>query len=734
MKKKRTILTVLVLALLCCALCMGTLVAFAAETTAKWSLTEAQDGVTCTVNSSGIATFKTGAGFTAGTPIHATYGETVNFNEGVRFRYGIPSANSVDTNVDGETRELALNYFKFTAVNSQGVGFEITSYGLHTDAESNGAGLRKMQSDIVYLDPSIEADMKYCSEGRENIETFDTYVSTDKKVHSIDFHKETGFDGQSWWFIAIDGLTAMPVRKLSNVDLSDCTVTFEYYTKTKSVIEFRLYPADNQVGQYILDDWLTFGSDERTELGDDTIRYKIADKIAAVRPGAEIRYREQFISTVGYDVRKPIHIEYSYDVSNASAVWYAVGLGRPGVLETIDKVRYSFEGKATGGYSDAIAAKNDGIMFQTGKGQAQPTYQPQNNRLNGYQTNSPSAGYKGRSSVDIITFIVKEEGTDMYHNGKLIFDNLVTKLSDFADSNYMAYPYFHFFEDNASTSKGNTIVIKGINAARRIIPEGAESAPALRVTAGSGKDVTVEIDPIYGTGITLSEYVDGTLTALDASLYSYDLDTKVLTIKHAAFDGKAYGEHAFYADNGCGSEEIVVRLSDPALATIPPSFSQDTYYWKLKAGTEDLVIPVDIGTGEYVSFSGGGLQSLNFNFTPGTDSTLGTITIKKEFLNGKNAGSFTFTIRTKNVEEDVFTAQVKVVINKTGEAPVGGEVTDPGNSENPGQTGDEDANGESGSKKKKCGSTAAGASAVAATALLLPAMGLLCLRRKRKNA
>lgn len=108
--------------------------------------------------------------------------------------------------------------------------------------------------------------------------------------------------------------------------------------------------------------------------------------------------------------------------------------------------------------------------------------------------------------MDLVTFIVKEEGTDMYMNGTLIFDNLVTKLSDFAESDYMAYPYFHFFEDKANTEKGNTIVIKGVNAARRTDDK------ALKVVGGSNRDLEVGLTDNDNGEITLWPYEDDAFT------------------------------------------------------------------------------------------------------------------------------------------------------------------------------------------------------------------------------
>ena len=315
-------------------------------------------------------------------------------------------------------------------------------------------------------------------------------------------------------------------------------------------------------------------------------------------------------------------------------------------------------GEVKGGYNDGLASKNDGIMIQTTTGLAQPTYPDQNSRLAPYKTNSKSKPYAGREDMDIVTFIVKENGTDMYMNGTLIFDNLVTKLSDFADNDYLAYPYFHFFEDSANTEKGNTIVIKGVNAARRTDDK------ALKIVGGSNTNLEVEVDDIDNGDVTLWHYADDKLVTVDTSLYSYDKASHKLTVKYAYFDGKAYDVYKLYARNNGGSEEIAVRFSDPSLVTLPASTDKEVYTW-VKGGT-------------YVSFSGGGISSSQYKYAPNENSTTGTITISKSYLNGKKAGSYTYTIKTTNVEEETFTCTFKIQVKNADEeddSSSGGEST-----------------------------------------------------------
>ena len=674
---------------------------FAAESTPMWETSSAGASVTGNETVSNV----TGE---AGTAVVLNQKGKVNFNEGAYVEFIIVKAT--DTTIDENARSNGNNYIRFTAVNAQGVGVEMVIYARYSSVSTM---VNKMDVDVFYLDPAIEAGNN-AVEGKKYLETFETYQRIEDTRHCIDIHKENDM-----WFFAFDGLTAIPVPALNAMDLSEASLTFEYFSKTNTP-SFKLYTAKAGIKKhYIENNLLQFGSDQIEQLADDTVRYKIADQRAAEYAGQQIRYREHLISATAYDVRQPITIEYSYDVSNASAVWYAVGLGRPDVLDSINRLKYDVFGEdkteVVEDYSDSIAVKNDGIMFQTGTGMAQPTEPSQNNRLESYTTNSASKPYEGRENMDRITFIVKENGTDMYHNGKLIFSDLVTKLSDFESNGYMAYPYFHFFEDVASTAKGNTIVVNGFN-----VPELTEEDADYKVVGNSNKDLTVGLkNPGSGEITMLAPDADGVLQEMDASLYSYDAENQTLTIKYSWFDGKAYDIYKLYASNGDGSAEISVRYSDPDLATLPPTVEKDSYFWKTGSGTEDLVVKVDIHNGIWKSFSGAGIMTNNYTAEPEAEgSTVYVITISKDFLNNKKAGSYTFTVRTTDVEEGSYSCQFKVTV---GESESGGGTEEPD---------DKPENPDGGDTQKGGCSSALGAGVFAVAAVALGAAVALILRKK----
>lgn len=697
--KKRFIWIIAFALLFALSISVGTV--FAAESTPMWETSSAGASVTGNETVSNV----TGE---AGTAIVLNQKEKVNFNEGAYVEFII--VKSTDTTISADARSNGDNYIRFTAVNAQGVGVEMVIYARYSSVSTMA---NKMDVDVFYLDPAVEAG-EGAVEGKKYLETFETYQRVEDTRHCIDIHKENGM-----WFFAFDGLTAIPVPELNAMDLSEASLTFEYFSKTNTP-SFKLYTAKAGVKKnYIENNLLQFGSDQIEQLADDTVRYKIADQRAAQYAGQQIRYREHLISATGYDVRQPITIEYSYDVSNASAVWYAVGLGRPDVLNSINRLKYDVFGedktKVVEDYSDSIAVKNDGIMFQTGTGMAQPTEPSQNNRLESYTTNSASKPYEGRENMDRITFIVKENGTDMYHNGKLIFTDLVTKLSDFESNGYMAYPYFHFFEDVASTAKGNTIVINGFN-----VPELTEEDADYKVVGDSNKDLTVGLkNPGAGEITMLAPDAEGVLQEMDASLYSYDAEKQTLTIKYSWFEGKAYDIYKLYASNGDGSAQITVRYSDPDLATLPPTVEKDSYFWKTGSGTEDLVVKVDIHNGIWKSFSGAGIMTNNYTVEPEAEgSTVYVITISKDFLNNKKAGSYTFTVRTTDVEEGSYSCQFKVTV---GESESGGGTEEPD---------DKPENPDGGDTQKGGGSSALGAGVLAVAAVALGAAVALILRKK----
>ncbi len=697
--KKRFIWIIAFALLFALSISVGTV--FAAESTPMWETSSAGASVTGNETVSNV----TGE---AGTAIVLNQKEKVNFNEGAYVEFII--VKSTDTTISADARSNGDNYIRFTAVNAQGVGVEMVIYARYSSVSTMA---NKMDVDVFYLDPAVEAG-EGAVEGKKYLETFETYQRVEDTRHCIDIHKENGM-----WFFAFDGLTAIPVPELNAMDLSEASLTFEYFSKTNTP-SFKLYTAKAGVKKnYIENNLLQFGSDQIEQLADDTVRYKIADQRAAQYAGQQIRYREHLISATGYDVRQPITIEYSYDVSNASAVWYAVGLGRPDVLNSINRLKYDVFGedktKVVEDYSDSIAVKNDGIMFQTGTGMAQPTEPSQNNRLESYTTNSASKPYEGRENMDRITFIVKENGTDMYHNGKLIFTDLVTKLSDFESNGYMAYPYFHFFEDVASTAKGNTIVINGFN-----VPELTEEDADYKVVGDSNKDLTVGLkNPGTGEITMLAPDAEGVLQEMDASLYSYDAEKQTLTIKYSWFEGKAYDIYKLYASNGDGSAQITVRYSDPDLATLPPTVEKDSYFWKTGSGTEDLVVKVDIHNGIWKSFSGAGIMTNNYTVEPEAEgSTVYVITISKDFLNNKKAGSYTFTVRTTDVEEGSYSCQFKVTV---GESESGGGTEEPD---------DKPENPDGGDTQKGGCSSALGAGVLAVAAVALGAAVALILRKK----
>jgi len=653
--------------------------------------TTSDAGVTVSTSSKGITTV-TG---TKGQKATLSYTSNVDFTSGAYFKYVIPK--STDIEIDSSDRTSGKNYIIVTAKNSNGYGVEFKIYALYSAVATTN--LNKMQVDVTYLDPTVtKAEGTDKTVGRQYLETFETYQNVEDYYHTIDIHKESGE-----WFFASDGLSALPVAAINNsLTMTDCSVSFAFYSENIAPT-VKVYPVTSGILKaYTTDGFMQLGSDVITYNDDDTVKFKIADMRAAQYPGTELRYREQLISTVGYDVRKPINIEYSYDVSNASAVWYALGLGRPDVLKSITKLKYdvnSTNGVVLSDYSDSLASGNDGIMLQTTTGMAQPTYAQQNSRLSTYKTNSASKPYSGRENIDLVTFIVKEDGTDMYMNGTLIFDKLVTKLSDFESNGYMAYPYFHFFEDKASTEKGNTIVIKGINAP--ILTD----KTSLKIVGDSNTDLTVGLDNIDNGDVTLYDYKDGVKTAVDPLLYSYDTTNKSLNVKYAYFIGKSYGVYELYARNNSGSEEITVRFSDPSLSTLSPTIDKDNYEWILGAGAGDLLIKIDIKNGTWVSFAGGGITSSNYTYTPGTDSTVGTITVSKDYLNGKKAGIYTYTVKTTNVEEENFTVKFTVTVKNTDDS-------------------------ESESVKKGCSGETGSENIFAGSIIFLGAAMLLVLRKK----
>lgn len=713
-KKKLVLIALLAVMAIVAASVMITANADAASL--KWEKDGEQAGVTITEK-----TNYTEVSGTKDSAVKLKLSGAMDGNDGINFRYLFVGSGDID--YSGTARTDGKNYIK-TVIASGDTSIEIISYANYTSAHTASSQVAKMQHDIFYKDPSIKRDSKNnnTKDGVLYLETIETFVAVEGQYHTVDVHKENGM-----WFFAVDGLSSIPVPSLNDVTLQNATVTFEVFSKTVAP-KFRILPVkDGAEREYIQHDFVQFGSDEITQLGDDTVRYRIKDKRAAQYPTAEIRYREQLISAKSFDVRQPINVEFSYDVSNASAVWYAVGLGRPNLYNDITKLQYNvFEyGNTTAAnpdlrddvlssYSDGIASRNDGIMFQTTTGLAQPTYVGQNNRKEGYRTNSASNPYSGRGNIDLLTFVVKENGTDLYHNGELLFADLVTKLSDFESNGYKAYPYFHFFEDSASVTKGNTIVIKGINSARRT------DKNSLKVVGGSNKDLTVGIDDNDNGGITLYDYSgeNSQFTAVDSSLYSYNSTEKSLVIKYGYFDGKAYDVYKLYARNNTGSEEIIVRFSDPELSTLPPVPEKTVYYWKEKSGTEDLTVKVDMKNGQFKSISGGGIMGSQWSITGGDgDSTVYTITISKDYLNNKKAGENTFLVKTTNVEEEEFSATFKIIINKSGEEEGGGN-----------GDGDGDGNLSAG-----CGSNIVGTGMGLAMFLTTITVGAFFIAKKRKK-
>lgn len=639
-----------------------------------------------------------GEGVTGGTLVtndtgeeqSVTYSETVDFNTGAKVQVAFVQTDYFPLHVVSNEPTAFLNdtdYIKFTAL-QDGKGVEVKAYAMYANNDGRAIASAKMLAEVTYID----------GDTREYVESFETFTNVHATPHTLQIRKEGGF-----LFVSFDGIAAVPVASKANLDLSAATLSISTKNTEAHRYEIMSVSGANLTSFIYHDEWGTLGATEVTDNADGTTVYNIRDGRMGRYNGAETRVRENLVNVKGYDVTQPIVLEAQYEIVNTMAVWWAIALA-DNPYGNLDRMVYYLEdegehkrGDFKENYGSNNMSKDYGVMFQTVAGMAQP--QKENELLSAYTTRAGAGGYSNRANLDTIVIEIGDEGTKWTYNGTVLFESIEPKRSDFEDGK--VYPYFHFIGTPANPNKENKVVIKGINAPKLTSDE------TYNYVVGSQDDVVVGLENYNNTNGELTLYTDGACTqAVDSSLYSYNAESKQLTLKAGVFTGFSAGQNYLYVKNDGGSEEITVLVRDAGATTTPPEVEKDVYYYK-KGDTADLEIKVDIHNGEFQRVTGGGMSSSRYTFNAPTDgSTIGTIVISGEkFLSGKDYGDLKFTVYTVDVYgetyTDTFTVSVVDEIPSEGEDP--GE--DPG--ENPGNGGETTG----------CGGTL--------TAVMLPAAALL---------
>ena len=234
------------------------------------------------------------------------YGENINLVQGAKFEFVLVTGKFKASNGVRNSDTNKISFVFESGSNSIIVVFRALY-------ENTAANINKIQVDILYKTGSVTTI-------EESYEIAQNVINV---KHSVSIKKESDH-----YFIIVDGVSAIPLSKYSDLNFSSTTLKAEIKT-TADNPNIRLSPVSNQTDSVLYGQWSTFGVTQVSTNEDLTTRYKVDDKISDLydTEGAS-RVREALVNHTGYDVNKPIIIEASMSVVNVPAVWWGVGLSR----------------------------------------------------------------------------------------------------------------------------------------------------------------------------------------------------------------------------------------------------------------------------------------------------------------------------------------------------------------------------------------------------------------------
>ena len=413
------------------------------------------------------------------------------------------------------------------------------------------------------------------------------------------------------------------------------------------------------------DGTLRFEVDERNDLLPWTAAYT-----------GNMMMRERVVSTKGYSVDEPIVIECCLD-GNGPQNYLAVKLGRS-PFEKLTPLMY--EKMGTGAivtkspFEDELdlAYSNIGSCMFIGKLAVSARIDVENGLTDYYvawnaQPNNLES-YEGPSSLDRISFVINDNGTDVYFNDIYVYTFKNMKRSFFASSGYMAYPYFCFSEIPRQPDKNNVLHIRGVNAPYD------SGLPVKKYKRADG-DLEITLEN-YGEDISLF-YDKDMKQAVDPADYSYA--SGILTIKQSYFAGKNFGLNELFAKSVNGAQYLRIRyFPDDYVENVPTVVASEkddlgnptvvfdrktvTSYQiensavnsiETEDNTLDLRIKLSLYNNDFESIYGWGITNSDYMY----NERQGSLLIRNSFLMGHENGIYNLVLVT--TDEDGISHETK---------------------------------------------------------------------------
>lgn len=612
----------------------------AAEATGSWTVT----------NGSASGSVLTAEG--TENDLSAVYSEKLNLNDGISISYDIKEF-TLNEEVQGNAAEMDKQILKFSFLSKEnyGISLVVRPYRLQWGAKLN----QRMMVAVYYTNNGVEME--------DPMWYFDTYLEVFDDTHTISIQHSYGS-----FYVEGDNRVAPPYRPACNWDLSETTMTVSMHSCLKAAsVDIKSIAAEKK--NITEGEWLDMGPSEHIYQPDGSITYKNIDEPFTADVGSgNVWLHARLGSVRGYDVTEKITLKVHYNL-NGAGVWWGMYFANQAMLP-LDQEKTSID------YSDNCTICK-GIQFQNVTPfKAQSYYYKQEGdtpteeeakELKQYYPNGVSVAYAGEEMLNTIEIEIGETATKISFNGTLLWDDYKLTRDDFSAENGgdgKVYFIFEFIETPATATRGIDMTIKGIN-----VPEITSSTSVTRAKADTSDVVLNVTDPGNGA---LRLY-DANRNQMDSSLYSY-ADGK-FTVKAAAFADLAVNEdtpYNFFVGNDGGLDGFSVRIMNEVVALQPAVITPGSYTLE-KAGsaTEDLVLSVDFKTGSFVSLVGGGLTRSQYTVQePTGDSTVGTITLSKDFLNNLKDGTVTLKMTTEDLTGAQEVTEFKITV---GNSSSGGE-------------------------------------------------------------
>lgn len=646
-KRKNKVMLILLGALMLC--CIVALPVFAGETVyaaePEWT---AVSGTTVTyINQQSAWRAETAADTVGG----ITYNQAVNAETGSNINYMLMDKYFA---ASPDARTQNNNYVSVRIINAQGIGVELKTFYQYSDSGINSFQTAAV-TDLYYIDPSMTAGDADSGDfaGYRYVESIETYKGSFAYKHHVQVRKEGGR-----YYVSFDGRMFKPMNEYADMDLSTCNVSISFKS-TAATTRIFADKTDANVKSFISQgEWATSGDTVMTQNADGTVSYEMKDERTIAYNGQTpdtgcIRVREDLVNVKGYDVNKEINVSFSYNVHNAPTVWWGMALAKE-PFGSENKLKFDDAGNRSK-YSSKVLDNNYGVMFRLVDSTADTAWEEEE-RLVGFSSNNNLTGYTDISELDTVKYIIGETSTAMYFNNKKLYD-LPIKKSDYADGK--AYPTFHFIETPASALKFNRITVNGVNS------PAFESKLTNKFYSG-GDDLQ----------IGLNNHEDKVLEVFDGNLStpvpseSYSFENSKLIIDSEYLSQKAFGLYDFYVKNSGGVAKCVIQVADINSYTEPPVIYDETgankisqVYWLYMYGEQDLVFKVDLKQGVFSRFIGAQIPISGYTWqNPVAPSTIGTLTLKKSFLNDKDIGVYKMTFETKNIDQEAFSSSFQLEV------------------------------------------------------------------------